>query len=1347
MSNKLEELESLQIPDEQIGRQAVDCLRGYVYQIYQSLASWIRIREGEVLLLEVAEDFAVLAKGALSATQVKDTGGSVTLRTKSVSATIKALWDFQDANPEKTVYLNYLTTGNIGKEKGLTFPDGHTGLTYWRVAAREGADVEPLRKALLTLRLPSKIKSFINDATPEQLREKLLRRIKWNCGTEDIKVLERTILDQLTYVGDKLHLTPSDSGRVRDALVAEILRTIVKKGDRKLNRANFLRAFEKSSSVSVPMSSIRKWMEAMSGMVGQFSGDLVSATHRVMNVSEIPLPPRIVDRNELVTRLFTGMGQSGTIWLHGSSGVGKTVLAQFIARRSEREWLLVQLRDCSSDQLEYRLHRALEAISSGNIGGVILDDFPTKHAHTSRLRLSMLVSEVHRRDGAFLITASKTPSPNLQDCFGGDCPLIVVVPYLSKDEVAELVETAGGDPKKWAGVIHTFCGSGHPQLVQARITGLKQRGWPKGELLAGFGTLGGPAQEIDAERYSTRERLMSELSESTRELLCRLTLIMGYFDRELAIAVGELDPAIERPGEALDILLGPWIETHAVDRFKASPLVSDSGTKTLSKDVQSEVHKRIVDQLITRHPFPGDFLGQLLGHAIGSGHERGLMWVAMAVMHTPAEHRKMMAEQLFLLPFLGNDDQKPLFQENTNLSALLRMAQFNVATWGNRTDQLPKISERLIGEVRTVDNEEARALFLPIAIIVVLMEQALTISPKNWIPLLAELEEALSGEGEFAKLVQTRDSVKNGVDDLPLPQFLFAVRATSHKSINELAELFSELDQLQANRRKMLLSSLSKFPSGNRLMIDSAWLGETRAGNMDGTAAAEKYRELAKIAERWGEKDIAVECECARSVMLDEYADDSKGALAALDEAEKKHPGKARLVRQRASVYYRRGDHSTALATIAKIADVIPKEDHVERAFALREAGISAAKTQDYSNASHFFCKACEAASAGADNMWPMAVGLKGDWAVAEFQLGNKSEALNLIHQAIVDAEQIDPEAGKKEKYCRLVLGHLILWMQKQVRGYPVPGLEVPIVPGCCSNPEPSEEILELASPPFLAYWYQLALLEVMLGISSGILDELRKRTCKQKILSCELSLNYYLMAKHIISIDTDSFFSYLPEYIVKAVYMIEHGKNVKPENTFDFMDYEFPSLQPNDWKREVHLSMAKEAILAIAAVAVCSDVSNFKECLKNHVEKVEHANTVLGPFMECFTKQPLHSGDIYEVAASCIGRLMKKEEFVIPDDMFIITFRILEWLFQSNFKNTVESALADYFVKRWRDIIINQRFNLKLPMMTVPDIEDALKESTSGVEKIAALVVATENAVKHKLDKKIKEKLKNSDN
>ncbi len=112
---------------------------------------------------------------------------------------------------------------------------------------------------------------------------------------------------------------------------------------------------------------------------------------------------------------------------------------------------------------------------------------------------------------------------SLENCFGKFGIHVADVPYLTKKDVAELVSFAGGDAKKWASIIHTFCGFGHPQLVDARISGLKRRGWPENELLAGIVPIGGSAKEVDAERTAIRARLIAELPENAREILYRLT--------------------------------------------------------------------------------------------------------------------------------------------------------------------------------------------------------------------------------------------------------------------------------------------------------------------------------------------------------------------------------------------------------------------------------------------------------------------------------------------------------------------------------------------------------------------------------------------------------------------------------------------------------------------------------------------------------------------------------------------------------------------------------------------------------------------------------------------------------
>jgi tetratricopeptide (TPR) repeat protein len=244
-------------------------------------------------------------------------------------------------------------------------------------------------------------------------------------------------------------------------------------------------------------------------------------------------------------------------------------------------------------------------------------------------------------------------------------------------------------------------------------------------------------------------------------------------------------------------------------------------------------------------------------------------------------------------------------------------------------------------------------------------------------------------------------------------------------------------------------------------MIDAAWLAEMREGPLDGLVAAKKYLQLAAVAEKWEDTDIAIECECARAVMLNEYADDSKGALASLKEAEKKHPNNPRLLRERAKIYFSNGDHKTALATIEKVVDAIPKDDHIERAFALKDAAVSAAKTAKTGHlqkAGYYFTEAYKAAISAGESMRPMAIGLKADCALVKFQSGEAGDAIQLVREAILETEQLKPEVGKKAKFCRLCLYQVILWMQAQVwKSAPVQ-CDFTVLVGCCSNADPPDK-------------------------------------------------------------------------------------------------------------------------------------------------------------------------------------------------------------------------------------------------------------------------------------------------
>jgi len=97
-------------------REATSSIRGYVYQAYQSILTWMRLKESEVLFLEGAEDFDLHEGNVVETTQVKDTAksGAVTLRSPDVLKSINNLWRHRQLNPQRKIRLRFLTTAVPG---------------------------------------------------------------------------------------------------------------------------------------------------------------------------------------------------------------------------------------------------------------------------------------------------------------------------------------------------------------------------------------------------------------------------------------------------------------------------------------------------------------------------------------------------------------------------------------------------------------------------------------------------------------------------------------------------------------------------------------------------------------------------------------------------------------------------------------------------------------------------------------------------------------------------------------------------------------------------------------------------------------------------------------------------------------------------------------------------------------------------------------------------------------------------------------------------------------------------------------------------------------------------------
>ncbi|MCK1721607.1 hypothetical protein [Bradyrhizobium sp. 141] len=334
----------LDSPKGDVARQATASLRGYGYQLYASGLAWLGLGDGETLYLEVAEDYAVAARGALAGTQVKDTGGStsITLQTAHVRDAIDSFVDLVQRNPKRVVSFHYLTTSEIGVERSIEHRiAGGAALHYWRRAAA-GAAVGPLRALIAGLDLKPSTKLYLEALPDKGFRCDFLQRIHWDCGAPglaDVRAeLEAGLIE---YVASARRLSSQTGKAVVPATIERLLMTVVSDNARQLRRADLLELIDKTAIVPVPLEQLTAAFQ------GSSSGTTFTRPTLLVPASDLPLPPIRAPRVDLVATIDTARRSAGVAIASGATGLGKSLAARLVAEHGGGQWSIVDFRNLS----------------------------------------------------------------------------------------------------------------------------------------------------------------------------------------------------------------------------------------------------------------------------------------------------------------------------------------------------------------------------------------------------------------------------------------------------------------------------------------------------------------------------------------------------------------------------------------------------------------------------------------------------------------------------------------------------------------------------------------------------------------------------------------------------------------------------------------------------------------------------------------------------------------------------------------------------------------------------------------------------------------------------------------
>jgi len=1328
-------------PIGDVERQAVASLRGYAYQVAAAALAWLDVDENGRIYLEVAEDYVTVARQSLDATQVKDTAGSgsVTLNTEAVRDAVDAFVRLTANNKDRRVQLRYLTTAPIGAElKTSNRPGGVAGLIYWRQAAAS-ADVGPLRALLASEKFSADVQAFVNARDNETLRRDLLQRIHWDCGQADLAGITQEIEERLVVLGrDRFNLPATEARRLANVLIYHVLKKSVLKqaSERVLTRAELYSVIDAATRVSVTRQAAGSMLDfgaaiatALAG--GQSLDAAFSAvdTRWLISGADLATPRGIIARQILATQIEHALAKYGRVILVGGSGLGKSLVAREVSGKKRAGFVTVDLRDADARETTQRLGLTLGGMGALTFDYLILDDFNQIEDGQARTAFVRCVQALQRRDRSAIVTAYRRPSQKTLTELGLDAEAVIEIPYLTEDEAKEIVRASGGDPDLWGGIAFAAGAQGHPQLVHAFVMGMAARGWPRSELreivIRGFSS-----NDTDAERDAARRSMVAALPEEARNLLYRLSLVIGRFDRPLAIKIAEAPSPIQRAGELLDSLIGSWLEVVGKDSFRVSPLAANAGQGMLTAEVQQAIHGAIAIQMLVKRRIGATEANGILMHALLGKEVHSLFELAYSVLTAEAKAAELLREHFFMLSMLRTD--QPIFADNRAVSVMLRLAQFKVVASNEEPKDTAACVDALLREASEEPNSALRGMFQSVALASVLNTIGIASLVPNWIELLRHFRALVEANPVLKDLQKGTEKASQELGRT-FYGMIFSIGIGHLQSVKRLEEIFADVDRLSDAERTLWLEAFESHPADYSILVDPAWVAEARRNELNPADAAERYKRMALLAQKWKFRALAIQCRVARAVMFDEYLNDESGALTALDEAVEALGGDVVIARARARIFWRNDKHQESVKILREVADVVGRDSPVDRAFAMREAAISAAKTNDWAQAEAWFGEAEKAAATAETNdMQTMAVGLEADRAVALLEIGNVEVALQTMASCLTGLAKIDPEESLRAAYCHRVVRHTVLWMESKISKEErlIDGKPIGMLPGTCSNPEPSASIKELPLGPLDLAWYMLAEAEISSERDVGIVESLRGKLKDGPILFMEVTLRQRRITMDVLNSDSVGFARHLLDYLAGMEYL--RGQDQASREAFSALAPPRGEVRPlsnADFGKPSVVGLAEDAALAFGIAAALRRAANPAVELQRNLLKVIGENYPGKPVVDkwCGVDVPLAPLD--KTVTEGIT-LVRSGTHLQPRQLWEVGLRLFEKVRQSGFRKTLVPLLAKWLAEEWKRVIANETFRLSRPMQTVPAIEASVSGSKKGEALIASLLLTGAEAV-----------------
>lgn len=1319
-------------PEGDKAREAIDSLRGYVYQIYQSALAWIDLKPDEFLFLEVAEDYAIAVADALQAVQVKETGYNVTINSDDIISSIDSFVDLRQRNPQLKIRLRHLTTSKIGLEKSAAHRIGNMPtLEAWRKLAKAG-DLEPLRKILNTSKLSDQTKKFIRTLDDLEFREGFLKRIHFDCGAPGSEFVVRQLRSQLSKLIIEHGGVNSQVEGCLNSILMMLLHKATQRKERFVDRNTLEELLEKATHIPVNLSQFEAQNqlinEVLKASVSQTTNLVVTRLIEPRSIDDVPIPSAIASRTNQIENIVSSLNQYGVSWICGAAGVGKTIGAKLAARRIGGDWASINLRGLNAEQASVVLSGAIDMLIGQKIDGFLVDDLECPFEPHVVDRLLYLHATCDRTDLLLLFTSPRPPSSDF--LFSANLPTTVEqkLEEFSEQDIEEIL-TGLGIPHKanWAKYIHLVSGGGHPQLAIAAIQSMQNKGWGTKELQTLNSLIEGNTA-IEQVRSRTRERLLNELPEGSRRLLERLSLKLGAFRRSLVLDIAQMAPEVPDCGIMFDRLIGSWVDQQDRDRFVLSPLLSNFAVNTLTDQKKREVNFEIANSLTKGQLLDPSEANAALIAALAGKNSNAIFRLCMAVFGADQNDLEMIAPHLMVFAHMRIGSFA--YDDEPHISQMLRGAQLLLVCYQEeKRERIQKVLDCFEVEGVRVQDKVLRTSMAFLVYAKLLLSTSKFGAIPNFWDLVRKLDLLIeNGDKNLPEELLTKMVVRE-MDGVSLVGFMFLNQARQIKQINELIPIFEFLDSCGRDLRQRLLKLFSHPDFDVDLLVSGAWLKEHEANTIAAHNHSEVFSRLEDLAKSWDYTELSVCCRKYRAIILDEYGGNKEQALEILDEGlELYGETNSELVRAKARVCYRAEDHKGSLELSKALIDGNAPLRDTEKAFLGRDAAISAEKQGDYETARRYYLFGSNAAkNCSISEMAAMRIGLMADAALTSWQAGDRETCLRDLVVVLKELNELDSKSSLRATHCHATCRHVLLWLSQDATGEKkllADGEEPKIYPGIVSNPEPHSEIGEQYIAPIEMAWYLLAAVENDSCLDIGITQRLGTLLPKGPVFEGQFFLTYSKMRKAFTLLSIPLFFAALRETVAELAYFREHGGIKK---RFDPMNVTYGSFPDPTLEQQAGLcNLTEQFVLCFISNFIFTEsVENIDHLLKTleGVQGVKVRNEVLG----CLRGYG-STTDYNTAMASLLAthrNAIDNNETLLPEQVFELAFKGLQIGVQTNNIRAMAKYIFEWLDAKWTHISACQRFLLKSPRFHENSINVARTEEVPWIDKAIDLLQA----------------------